>query len=164
MLANTAAMRAHSRVNTTHKPHTSQSGVPPIIKWDTAPVRAVKVMMNTLVPTAVFSSYPSTLVRMSSIIMPPPAPIKPQMKPMSTPHTTDCTARFCALTPCMASLVVITGRRMNLMPSKKVMNTEKPPMVAEGILLATQLPTTVKASTLAIMIRPFLISRFLFLW
>ncbi len=74
--------------------HTSQSGVPPIIKWDTAPVRAVKVMMNTLVPTAVFSSYPSTLVRMSSIIMPPPAPIKPQMKPMSTPHTTDCTARF----------------------------------------------------------------------
>ena len=44
------------------------------------------------------------------------------------------------------------------------MNTEKPPMVAEGILLATQLPTTVKASTLAIMIRPFLMSRFLFLW
>ena len=29
-------------------------------KWLTAPVRAVKVMMNTLVPTAVFSSYPST--------------------------------------------------------------------------------------------------------
>ena len=121
-------------------------------------------MMNTLVPTAVFSSYPSTLVRISSIIMPPPAPIKPQMKPMSTPHTTDCTARFCALTPCMASLVVITGRRMNLTPNKKVMNTEKPPIVAEGTLLATQLPTTVKASTLAIMIRPFLISRFLFLW
>ena len=56
LLANTAAMRAHSRVNTTHSTHTSQSGVPPIIKWDTAPVRAVKVMMNTLVPTAVFSS------------------------------------------------------------------------------------------------------------
>ena len=53
---------------------------------------------------------------------------------------------------------------MNLTPSKKVMNTEKPPMVAEGTLLATQLPTTVKVSTLAIMIRPFLISRFLFLW
>ena len=86
------------------------------------------------------------------------------MKPMSTPHTTDCTARFFALTSCMASLVVITGRRMNLTPSKKVINTEKPPMVAEGTLLATQLPTTVKASTLAIMIRPFLISRFLFLW
>ena len=44
------------------------------------------------------------------------------------------------------------------------MNTEKPPMVAAGILLATQLPTTVNTSTLAIMIRPFLISRFLFLW
>ena len=31
-------------------------------------------------------------------------------------------------------------------------------------VLATQLPTTVKVSTLAIMIRPFLMSRFLFLW
>ena len=40
----------------THSPHTIQSGVPPIIKWDIAPVRAVKVMINTLVPTAVFSS------------------------------------------------------------------------------------------------------------
>ena len=37
-------------------------------------------------------------------------------------------------------------------------------MVAEGTLLATQLPTTVKARTLTIMIRPFLMSRFLFLW
>ena len=64
----------------------------------------------------------------------------------------------------MASLVVMTGRRMNLMPSRKVMNTEKLPMVAEGTLLATQLPTTVKVSTLAIMMRPFWMSRFLFLW
>ena len=96
--------------------------------------------------------------------MPPPAPMKPQMKPMSTPHTMDWMARFLALTPCIASLVVMTGRTMNLMPSRKVMNTEKPPMVAEGTLLATQLPTTVNSSTLTIMIRPFLISRFLFLW
>ena len=44
------------------------------------------------------------------------------------------------------------------------MNTEKLPMVAEGTLLATQLPTTVKVSTLAIIMRPFLMSRFLFLW
>ena len=44
------------------------------------------------------------------------------------------------------------------------MNTEKPPMVAEGSRLATQLPTTVNASTLTIMMRPFLMSRFLFLW
>jgi len=96
--------------------------------------------------------------------MPPPAPMNPQMKPMSMPHTSDWTARFLALTPCMASLVVMTGRRINLMPSRKVMNTEKLPMVAEGTLLATQLPTTVKVSTLAIIMRPFLISRFLFLW
>ena len=56
LLANTAAMRAHSRVNTTHSTQTPQSGAPPIMKWETAPVRAVKVMMNTLVPTAVLSS------------------------------------------------------------------------------------------------------------
>ena len=105
-------------------------------KWDTAPVSAVKVMMNTLVPTAVFSSYPSTEVRISSIIMPPPAPTKPQMKPTITPHTTDCTARFLALMLCMASLVVITGRRMNFTPSRKVITTEKLPMVAEGTILA----------------------------
>ena len=73
-------------------------------------------------------------------------------------------ARFFALTPCMASLVVITGRTMNLMPSRKVMNTEKLPIVAEGSRLATQLPTTVNTSTLTIMMRPFLMSRFLFLW
>ena len=42
------------------------------------------------------------------------------------------------------------------------MNTEKPPMVAAGILLATQLPTTVNTSTLAIMIRPFLYIQVLF--
>ena len=90
--------------------------------------------------------------------------MKPQMKPMSMPHTSDWMARLLTLTPSMASLVVMTGRRMNLTPSRKVMNTEKLPMVAEGTLLATQLPTTVKARTLTIMIRPFLMSRFLFLW
>ena len=37
----------------------------------------------------------------------------------------------------MASLVVITGRTMNFTPSRKVMNTEKLPMVAEGTRLAT---------------------------
>ena len=56
---------------------------------------------------------------------------------MAMPQTTDWTARFFALTAAMASLVVITGRRMNLMPSRKVMNTEKPPMVAAGTRLAT---------------------------
>ena len=56
---------------------------------------------------------------------------------MAMPQTTDWTARFLALTAAMASLVVITGRRMNLMPNRKVMHTEKPPMVAAGTRLAT---------------------------
>ena len=46
-------------------------------------------------------------------------------------------ALFFAETPCMASLVVITGRTMNLIPNRKVMNTEKFPMVAEGTRLDT---------------------------
>ena len=119
-----------------HSPQVSGSGVPPMAKWETAPVSAVKVMMKTLVPTAVFSSYPSTLVRISSIIMPPPAPTNPQINPIITPQTSDCTTRFFAETPCMVSLVVITGRRMNFTPSRKVINTANPPMVAAGTRLA----------------------------
>ena len=56
LLANFAAIRAQSRVKTKHRTRTVRSGIPPMAKWETAPVRAVKVMMNTLVPTAVFSS------------------------------------------------------------------------------------------------------------
>ena len=56
LLAKTAAIRAQSRVKMTHRKNTGQSGIPPIIKWEAAPVRAVKLIMNTLVPTAVFSS------------------------------------------------------------------------------------------------------------
>ena len=119
-------------------------------------------MMKTLVPTAVFSSYPSTEVRMSSIIMPPPAPTKPQMKPMSIPHRTDWTARFPGSTADMDSLVAITGLTMNLMPSSRVIQVEKPPMAEEGTRLDTQLPTRVKHSTAAIITRPFFMSRFLF--
>ena len=41
---------------------------------------------------------------------------------------------FLGMDPYMA--VGITGRTMNLTPSRKVMNTEKPPMVWEGRRLA----------------------------
>ena len=60
--------------------------------------------------------------------------------------------------------MVITGRTINFTPSRKVMNTEKFPIVVEGTRRAMKLPTTVNARTLTIMISPFLISRFLFLW
>ena len=43
-------------VKPTQSARTSRSGIPPKTMWLTAPVSAVKVMMNTLVPTAVFSS------------------------------------------------------------------------------------------------------------
>ena len=118
-------------------------------------------MMNTLVPTAVFSSYPSTEVRIRSIIMPPPAPTKPQISPITVPQTADRTARFRGATLIIASFVVMTGRTMNLIPRRNVMKTEKLPIAADGRRLATKLPRTVNASTLAIMIRPFFMSRFL---
>ena len=78
-----------------------------------------------------------TEVRISSIIMPPPAPTKPQIMPMNAPQIIDCTARFFLLTFCMASCVVITGRMMNLMPSSIVISTLKLPIVRLGTRLAT---------------------------
>ena len=55
--------------------------------------------------------------------------------PMMIPQITDCMARFLADTPCIASLVVITGLTMNLIPNRKVIKTEKLPMVADGTRL-----------------------------
>ena len=86
LLAKRAAMRAHNSVDPTQNTRHHRFGIPPMAKWLTAPVKAVKVIMNTLVPTAVFSSYPSTLVSSRSIIIPPPAPTKPQMKPTADPQ------------------------------------------------------------------------------
>ena len=62
----------------------------------------------------------------------------------------------------MASRVVITGLTINLIPRSRVITVEKPPMAPPGSRLATQLPTSVKQSTDAIITRPFLMSRFLF--
>ena len=53
------------------------------------------------------------------------------------PHKTDWTARFLAETCSIASFVVITGFTINLIPRRKVINTEKLPMVAEGTRLDT---------------------------
>ena len=71
LLANLAATLAHNKVDKIQNNIAHQSGAPPIVKCETAPVKAVKVMMKTLVPTAVFNSYPKTLVRINSIIIPP---------------------------------------------------------------------------------------------
>lgn len=56
LLAKRAAILAQIKVKITHREKTVQSGVPPMAKWETAPVSAVKVIINTLVPTAVFNS------------------------------------------------------------------------------------------------------------
>lgn len=136
LLAKIAAILAHINVKTIHNTNTGMSGMPPIAKWETAPVNAVKVIMKTLVPTAVFNSYPSTEVRMSNIIIPPPAPTKPQIKPISMPQARDWIARFFAGTSDIDSLVAMTGFRINFTPRKKVMMTEKFPIVVDGRRLA----------------------------
>ena len=84
------------------------------------------------------------------------------MKPITVPQTMDCTALVRWSFSACTSLVVMTGRTMNLTPSRKVMNTEKFPMAVLGTSEATQLPIRVKISTVHSMMRPFLMSRFLF--
>ena len=94
--------------------------------------------------------------------MPPPAPMKPHMNPTTDPPIIERIA-FCLPVAC-ANLCfgAMTGLTMNLMPSSRVMKTEKFPMVVCGTRLATPLPTNVKASTDTIMITPFFMSRFRF--
>ena len=69
--------------------------------------------------------------------MPPPAPIKPQMKPTKAPHRADFAIRAFFDPFAISSLVVMTGRIMNFMPKSMVMKTEKLPMVADGTRLET---------------------------
>ena len=54
-----------------------------------APVNAVKDIIKTDVPTAHFNSYPNTITRTISIIIPPPAPTKPHINPTKAPHRTE---------------------------------------------------------------------------
>ena len=61
LFANPADTCAPVNVAAIHRMSAGISGLPPIAICDTAPVNAVNVMMKTLVPTAVFSSYPRTL-------------------------------------------------------------------------------------------------------
>ena len=89
LFASTAAILAHSKVETMQMIKHQRSGIPPITKWLIEPVNAVNVIINTLVPTAVFSSYPKTLVKTSNIIIPPPAPMNPQTNPTSYPIIMD---------------------------------------------------------------------------
>ncbi len=56
LFANKAAILAQRNVKTIQRIQMSKSGVPPIAKCERAPVRAVNVIINTLVPTAVLSS------------------------------------------------------------------------------------------------------------
>ena len=90
-------------------------------------------MINVLVPTAVFNSYPRMLVKIRSIIIPPPAPTNPQIKPITTPQKIDCMTLTQRAFSAFASFVVMTGLKMNLIPSTVVMSKENDPIVFCGI-------------------------------
>ena len=70
--------------------------------------------------------------RIAAVFANKATPTNPQINPIQIPLMTDWMARFCADTLCMVSLVVITGRTINLIPSKNVIKTEKFPIVADG--------------------------------
>ena len=89
LLAIFDAIKANNKVDKMQVTRQTILLMPPRTKWLTEPVSAVKVIINTLVPTAVFNSYPKTEVRINSIIIPPPAPINPQIKPIIIPDIID---------------------------------------------------------------------------
>src|SRR5699024_6519145 len=59
----------------------------------------------------------------------PPAPVKPQINPITEPQINESAILPLKLFSPIASLVVITGRIRNLTPSRNVMITEKSPIV-----------------------------------
>ena len=96
--------------------------------------------------------------------MPPPAPMKPQIIPMTTPPDDRLKGALLSRDPLHGFFGGHNGLDDEFNAQQECHKYRKAAMVVEGTRLATQLPTTVNSSTLAIMIRPFLISRFLFLW
>ena len=66
LFANLAAILAHSRVDATQKTRHLISGIPPMAKWLAAPVKAVKAIINTLVPTLHMASVYALLCEFPS--------------------------------------------------------------------------------------------------
>ena len=158
LLAIRAPILAKISVNNTHMINIQISGGPSIMKCDTAPVKAVNDIMNTLVPTAVFNSYPRIDVSIISIIIPPPAPTNPHINPIKHPKLKDSMALLLGDTLSMDSLVVKIGFIINFIPTASVTKTEKFPIVPFGTRLDTKLPTAVNNNTVDIIRSPFLIS------
>ena len=57
-------------------------------------MRAVKVMINVLVPTAGFNSIPRKTVKTTSIIIPPPVPTNPVPNPIVIPKNRETAIPF----------------------------------------------------------------------
>ena len=107
--------------------------------WLTEAISAVKVMMNVLVPTAVFSSIPRKAVNTTSIIMPPPVPTKPVPKPIVKPKNKEIATPFrSSISPFPAVFfLLVSGLIRKRMPMKKVRKSVKLPSTTLPTIKAT---------------------------
>ena len=160
LLAIFAAILAQINVKATHSTRERVSGKPPIIKWLIPPVRAVKVMINTLVPTAICIGYPRKDDKTSSSIIPPPAPANPQIKPINMPPIIAFTNLFLGEVLFNCSLVVVTGFNKKRKPIIIKAICIVPFIALSGRRLATKLPMVVTTRTLIRSGRLPLTSRF----
>ena len=97
--------------------------------WLVEAIRAVNVIMNVLVPTAVLSSIPKKAVKIISIIMPPPVPTKPVPKPTGIPHSIDMiTSLSPSFSPFLTGFLrLVSGFTRKRIPMQKVRNNVKLP-------------------------------------
>lgn len=137
LLANTAAMRAQIRVNTTHSASTVQSGAPPDGEMGNGAGQGGEghnehaSAHGCLQLVAQHRGQDQQHHHAAACAH----KATDEANDDAADHGLDGTL-FGLETPSMASLVVITGRTMNLTPSRNVMITEKLPMVREGTRLA----------------------------
>ena len=132
--------------------------------WLTEAMRAVKVMIKVLVPTAAFSSMPKKAVNTTSIIIPPPEPTNPVPKPMVRPKNREIAIPFPSsfdplVLVCARSVLGFTRKRM---PMQKVRIRVKPPSTTFPAFQAAKLPTVHIPMMQASMIQPR--RRSIFLW
>ena len=92
-------------------------------------MRAVKVMINVLVPTAGFNSMPRKTVKTTSIIIPPPVPTNPVPNPIVIPKNRETAIPFqSSFSPFETVLsLVVSGLTRKRMPMQKVRMRVKPP-------------------------------------
>ena len=123
-----------------------------------------KISKKVRLPTAVLRSKPKITVNTINIIIPTPVPTKPVPNPIVRPKNSEINMPFIPnLSVGLAvSFLLISGFIKNLIPMKKDKNRENPPKTTFPACHAKKLPITHITSIVHIIIKPFLMSIFLF--